>query len=253
MDFLVIIDLLFSVLHHTNQLIQHSRINWKCNKSKMDGGGSTSKRTVPANLRSLLEWDRKVTKIAFDAFDKRFGYQKYHNQMKWLENSCHGIFWLVLTFAMLYFGSWPGGLVLWMNLLVYLIIDIIFVAVTKAFSRRRRPTLKNNDDIWFTKVDPTGVDKFSFPSGHASRAIGLALFFAFLYPLHIVISGPIFVWAVGVVVSRVLLGRHHILDVTAGVALAFIEYLVMHLIWLSQEQAERLSSYLGGEDPWSGA
>ena len=217
----------------------------------MDGGDSTLKRTMPANLISLFKWDRKVTKIAFDAFGKRFGYQKYYNQMKWLETSCHGIIWLVVTIAMLYLGSWPGGLGLWMNLLVYLIIDIVFVAVTKAFFRRRRPTFKNNDDMWFTKVDPTGVDKFSFPSGHASRAVGLALLFAFLFPLHFVISGAIFVWAAGVAVSRVLLGRHQILDVTAGVILACIEYLVMRQVWLSQEEAERWVRYL--HLPWSGA
>merc|ERR1719394_1899582 len=43
--------------------------------------------------------------------------------MKALENSCHGIPWLVLTIAMIYLGAWPGGLELWMNLLLYLIVD----------------------------------------------------------------------------------------------------------------------------------
>ena len=81
----------------------------------------TPKRNIPEELKALLEWDKKITKVAFDAFDKRFGYQKYRTQMKWLENSCHGIPWLVTSVAMLYLGAWPGGLELWMNLLIYLI------------------------------------------------------------------------------------------------------------------------------------
>lgn len=210
----------------------------------------TPKRKVPEGVQALLEWDRKATKMAFDTFDKKLGYQKYCNQMKWLENSCHGIPWLVGTIAMLYLGSWPGGLELWMNLFVYLILDIILIAITKAFARRRRPNFKN-DEMWFAKLDPTGVDKFSFPSGHASRAAGLALFFWFLFPLHFVASGPIFVWAAAVAASRVFLCRHHILDVIAGVILAYVEYLVMRIVWLDQEQATKLFSYFGGEDPWS--
>ena len=210
----------------------------------------TPKRKIPEELKALLEWDKKITKVAFDAFDKRFGYQKYRTQMKWLENSCHGIPWLIASVAMLYLGAWPGGLELWMNLLIYLIVDIIFVAVIKAFARRRRPSYQT-DEQWFAKVDPTGVDKFSFPSGHASRAAGLALFFWCLYPMNTILLIPIFAWSTAVSVSRVLLCRHHILDVLAGIALAVVEYLVMRLVWLDEAKASYLFSYLGGEDPWS--
>ena len=136
------------------------------------------KREVPDGLKSILEWDKKITRKTFDAFDKKFGYLNYRSQMKWLENSCHGIPWLIGTVAMIYLGAWPGGVELWMNLLVYLLVDIVFVAVIKAFARRRRPSIQS-DEQWFAKVDPTGVDKFSFPSGHASRAGGFFFFFWF--------------------------------------------------------------------------
>jgi membrane-associated phospholipid phosphatase len=210
------------------------------------------KREVPDGLKSLLEWDKKLTKSVFETFDKKFGYQKYRSQMKWLENSCHGIPWLVLNIAMLYLGAWPGGLELWMNLLVYLILDIAFVAVIKAFARRRRPSLQS-DEQWFSKVDPTGVDKFSFPSGHASRAAGLALFFWYLYPLNFIFAILILNWSAAVAISRVFLCRHHILDVVAGVLLAYVEYIVMCVVWLDNERAAYFFSYLGGEDPWSSA
>ena len=208
------------------------------------------KRQIPDGLKSILEWDKKITKSVFETFDKKFGYQKYRSQMKWLENSCHGIPWLVLNVAMLYLGAWPGGLELWMNLLVNLILDITFVAIIKAFARRRRPSLQS-DEQWFAKVDPTGVDKFSFPSGHASRAAGLALFFWFLYPLNFIFAILILNWSAAVAISRVFLCRHHILDVVAGVLLAYVEYIVMCVVWLDKERAAYFFSYLGGEDPWS--
>ena len=123
---------------------------------------SPSKRNLPPWLVKTLEWDKKVTKEAFEAFDKKLGYIKYKTHMKTLEISCHGLIWLVGCVAFLYFGFDP---VLWMNMLVLQILDIVLIAVAKAFVRRRRPSWRTNDDMFFTH----GPDKFSFPSGHASR------------------------------------------------------------------------------------
>ena len=61
------------------------------------------------------------------------------------------------------------------------------------------------------------------------------------------------IWGVAVMVSRVLLGRHHILDVLGGVVVGLIEYLLMTLIWMDKESAASWSEYLGAEDPWSSA
>ena len=47
-----------------------------------------------------------------------------------------------------------------------------------------------------------GVDKFSFPSGHASRAMAVAFFFLWLYPIHVLLSLPILVWSLTVAMSR---------------------------------------------------
>jgi membrane-associated phospholipid phosphatase len=47
-----------------------------------------------------------------------------------------------------------------------------------------------------------GVDKFSFPSGHASRAVAVAFFFLWLYPLHPVLSLPVLAWSLATAASR---------------------------------------------------
>ena len=92
-----------------------------------------------------------------------------------------------MTFAALFLSD-PGSswLEVWVNLLIGLILDIVVVAVTKAFTRRRRPAQNINDN--FLEVS---VDKFSFPSGHATRAILLAIFFTYLYPLPLLLFVPV--------------------------------------------------------------
>lgn len=202
------------------------------------------KRNLPSWLVQTLEWDKKITKTAFEYFDNKFGYKKYRSHMKALELSGHGLIWLGICLAMLYFGFDPS---LWMNMLMLQVLDIVLIAIVKAVTRRRRPAL-SEDDMFFTK----GPDKFSFPSGHASRCCAVALFFVWLYPVGFVLSLPFVLWAIVVAISRVCLARHHILDVFGGVALAFIEYLIMAFLWLSEAKASRFASiFADSEDPWS--
>ena len=80
------------------------------------------------------------------------------------------------------------------------------------------------------------VDKFSFPSGHATRATMLALLFTLLSPLPFLLWIPFLAWAGAVAVSRVLLGRHHILDVVAGVVIGAVEAVILSMLWRSEEE-----------------
>lgn len=43
------------------------------------------------------------------------------------------------------------------------------------------------------------------------------------------------VWGGAVCVSRVMLHRHHILDVVGGVVIGFMQALLMSLLWLSED------------------
>lgn len=127
-----------------------------------------------------------------------------------------------------------------MNLLFGLILDIIFVAGIKAFTRRRRPTI---DDSLFT----IGPDKFSFPSGHASRAFFVLIFFTVLSPVSCFFWPPLLAWACSVALSRLLLYRHHILDVIAGITLGCNEALILSVLWLNKDTAKWVMSWLSDE------
>lgn len=121
-------------------------------------------------------------------------------------------------------------------------MDIIFVAVIKAFVRRRRPAANTNDA--FAEIGP---DKFSFPSGHTSRAVFVAYFFINLYPLSIFCIPPLLAWATSISLSRILMCRHHILDVVAGVLLGLFEGWFLGLIWMEDKTARSILYFLSDE------
>ena len=121
-------------------------------------------------------------------------------------------------------------------------MDILLVCILKAFTRRRRPS-GNKYDMFAT----VGPDKYSFPSGHTSRACFIAGFFIFLYPLHFIFYMPLLAWSVSVCLSRLLLRRHHLLDVTGGVLLGVFEAVLLNWLWVPENVAVWIVSCLSDE------
>ena len=206
---------------------------------------SENKREIPSALKKILDADVKVSKDFVEFVNKRYPSQALRGHLKSLEISCHGIPWLFLSIA----GLYTSGSAFFFNLLLALILDIVVVAILKAFTRRRRPAYNVDDQYATVKM----VDKFSFPSGHSTRAVMLATIVCFVQPLHLLLRLPVIVWAGLVSVSRVLLGRHHVLDVVAGVVIGVLQALLMGILWRSEEQTNYILSLSSDEDPWSSA
>lgn len=140
-----------------------------------------------------------------------------------LEWSCNGLVWLAVSILLIVYNQQQSSMV--PKLLIGLIVDIFYVAIIKALARRRRPTYAYQRD----QLIVASVDKHSFPSGHCSRSTYVALFaghyFATSSPLF---SFMVSVWAISVCTSRVLLGRHHILDCVAGAILGWLNYTIQY-------------------------
>ncbi|CAG9812266.1 unnamed protein product [Chironomus riparius] len=198
------------------------------------------KRVVPPFLKNILKKDVELTK-KFVAHCLNFvQIRSFKNHCKFLEWSCHGVVWLAGLIAFTYIMGNSKLHEMEVNLFVALIIDIFAVAIIKAITRRRRPAI--NDDPFCI-----GPDMYSFPSGHASRSSMLLLFFMFLYSFPVLFWPPLVAWWLAICVSRLLLYRHHILDVFGGIILGFFEAFVMALIWIGPEASTEFVRWISDE------
>ena len=147
-----------------------------------------------------------------------------------LELSGHGVVWFVLVGLLLIMWWFTGDHTLRtysINILYLLIIDIILVAPIKLLFHRSRPKL-NRGNIPFSV---SSVDVYAFPSGHASRCVALAAFFCYMPPFYLR-THLWYIWAIVMSLSRILLGRHHISDVVAGMGAGLVVFEVMRRTFL---------------------
>lgn len=125
------------------------------------------------------------------------------------------------------------------NIISGLLLDLVLIAVIKAITRRRRPISIDSFTI--------GPDKYSFPSGHASRAVLVVYFFFYVWPVSLIYAPPLLAWCFSVCISRLLLRRHHILDILVGIFLGIFEGLIIGYIYLEQETCIHLISWITDE------
>jgi undecaprenyl-diphosphatase len=121
-------------------------------------------------------------------------------------------FWLLGLVLLWWFGS-PS----WRERCVWMLVGIVFTAIIvfaiKLTVRRRRP-----EGEWgaiYRRTDP-----HSFPSGHAARAIMLAVLGLGMGPAWFGVI--LLVWAPLVLLARVAMGVHFLSDVLAGALLGLV-------------------------------
>lgn len=129
------------------------------------------------------------------------------------EHSGNGFIWI--PGAMLAV-MWPGlgwkVKVFAINLEIGFLLDVAIVGLIKMLVKRSRP------DFAEKQYSATfSADKYSFPSGHASRCILIAcMVLLFRHMCHVLVLIMVAAWAVITALSRVFLGRHFFFDVVVG-------------------------------------
>uniref|UniRef100_A0A915EGY7 Phosphatidic acid phosphatase type 2/haloperoxidase domain-containing protein n=1 Tax=Ditylenchus dipsaci TaxID=166011 RepID=A0A915EGY7_9BILA len=149
-----------------------------------------------------------------------------------LEWSVHGIPWLIGATVATYIAfrhKWDFQTQCKMAILGFgIVLDLAVVGLVKLAVQRSRPPYNRDDQIYEAPV----ADKFSFPSGHSARAAMLSVLALNLVdgasPYYTYPSAVLFPLVLGS--SRIIMGRHYLSDVLAGVLLGIAEgYVALQL------------------------
>lgn len=103
-------------------------------------------------------------------------------------------------------------------------IMLVPVFVIKHTTKRNRPDFKD------TRFGAVAFDKFSFPSGHATRATFTMILMALITPDY---TWLWIIWGLTMIISRLILGVHYITDIFTGILLSSSIMLIFYLLgWL---------------------
>ncbi|KAK9847795.1 hypothetical protein WJX84_009050 [Apatococcus fuscideae] len=176
-----------------------------------NGGTVAPQQNTRLNPHGMLQrWDLCASNWAY----KTLGRQVPRDVWIGLEHSGNGLVWLPLVAGLLCMPQLsPLARHLVANFFLGFWTDLIIVGLLKGIVRRPRPSYNNPDDFLLV----VAVDKWSFPSGHASRVAymaGFACVIAAANGSHMGVATT--VWGTVVALSRALLGRHYLGDICAG-------------------------------------
>lgn len=198
--------------------------------SKKSNRGNSCKYPARASWSQFQELDHSLSRL-MSLYNGYFGTKSFkilRALLKFLEWTGHGVPWLVFASYKIFASSDQ----FYFTLMLSLILDLIVIAVLKLVFQRPRPIYNEND----MPLSASKVDDFSFPSGHTTRAFMVML----LYVMHKIsnIERISWIsWAVLLGLSRVVLGRHHLSDVVAGVFIGLADGVVVteFVMWYNRQ------------------
>lgn len=165
---------------------------------------------MKALLEADAQWSTKLRIAEQPGLLRNIAALIAHSGDSWFWGIGLGIVWLL--------GDWDKKI--WStHLIAAIILTAILVMVIKLIVRRQRPV--GEWGAIYRNTDP-----HSFPSGHAARAILLAVMVIGLGPTWLAIL--LILWAPLVALARVSMGVHYLSDVFAGGVLG----LLIGVLWL---------------------
>lgn len=202
-------------------------------------------------LTRLLSWDVRVSAQFYTWYTAQPLLP--HSVLICLEATGHGLAWLIWPPLLLLVKPHmsTASLSVLINFYLLTVIDVVVIAILKPLFHRARPVYNSG----LQAITIEAVDKFSFPSGHATRASSVAAFV--VYCARIRDGGGMpgwmestisvlftVVWGIAVTASRVALGRHHIVDVVVGAVLGVAYVAFMDVFWMRDDAVEKVRDFI---------
>jgi len=113
-----------------------------------------------------------------------------------------------------------------LQILSSVLLTAIIVTIIKNIIRRKRPY---EVDKLIEKLSFGGG--YSFPSGHTADAFAVAISITLVLTSRRWILIPLYIWAVTIAYSRMLLGVHYLTDILASICISFLCALLMQLLF----------------------
>lgn len=170
---------------------------------------------------SWSTWDRAVSTKLYHYVSRKVP-RKY---MMLLEHSGNGLVWLLGAISVWFYPrTTQQQRCALANFLLAFVLDLILVGTLKSIFRRPRPIYNSSGDF----ILVVSVDRYSFPSGHASRAFYVAAFACvYLRQWSLCVCLLVAMWGITTAASRAAMGRHYIGDVCAGIPLGLLTVAVV--------------------------
>ena len=159
-------------------------------------------------LNRLYEYDLRAFLWCADVLN----FQSLTKFARMVTRTGDGYFQVILPFTILaVVGKEQAANYMFAVIIAFTIERLCYLVLKKGLKRKRPPEV-----IPFFEAAVKAPDEFSFPSGHTSAAFLLAVLTMFYFP---VLALPLFIWAIAVGFSRVILGVHFPADVLAGMSI----------------------------------
>lgn len=129
---------------------------------------------------------------------------------RWISHSADGGLYVLLAVGLFGLEGIDSALLRVMALAFAVERPLFFLLKNSCKRNRPQQAIQNFQSVI------TPADRFSFPSGHTSAAFMVATLLAYFWPSLLVV---LYLWAVAVGFSRVLLGVHFPTDTLIGAAL----------------------------------